>query len=285
MEGRRAGQAGGPCCHIKNMIIPRAGGKRWPETLFQTPTPRLFQNFWIRVRQFFKFENSTPVQTPATIIDPSVIYPRFYIRNDHTDSCYCRNWKVIPDPVFPKILTPGPDPGINEKRKILPESTTVIRSGPTSASELHRRAGRQAAALQDRPVGCILRRAGRLRSKLGSEKGRAWEPPFSATRPTLFHRPPDRLFVQPAGPPFCLLCSPPEMSGLGNFSVWGQSWSDKIKSDPAWSAKILKINSPIQSGTAHKIAHTIMNVYFASRGKSTTGAILPSAKYDWLKAK
>jgi len=40
---------------------------------------------------FFKFENPTPVQTPATVIDPSVIYPCFYLRNDHTDSCYCRN--------------------------------------------------------------------------------------------------------------------------------------------------------------------------------------------------
>jgi len=36
---------------------------------------------------------------------------------------------VTPDPgqVFPKILTLGPDPGPNEKRRILPESTPVIR--------------------------------------------------------------------------------------------------------------------------------------------------------------
>jgi len=40
---------------------------------------------------FFKFENPTPVQTPAIIIDPTVIYPCFYLRNDHTDCCYCRN--------------------------------------------------------------------------------------------------------------------------------------------------------------------------------------------------
>ena len=29
---------------------------------------------------------------------PTVIYPCFYLRHDHTDSCYCRNGKVTPDP-------------------------------------------------------------------------------------------------------------------------------------------------------------------------------------------
>ena len=38
-----------------------------------------------------KFENPTLVQTPATIIDPTVIYPCFHFINDHSDSCYCRN--------------------------------------------------------------------------------------------------------------------------------------------------------------------------------------------------
>jgi len=85
--------------------------QRWPESLFHSPTPLLFQNFGIRVRQFFKFENPTPVQTPATIINRTWIYSCFYLRNDHTDSWYCRNWKVTPDPVFPKFLTPGPGPG------------------------------------------------------------------------------------------------------------------------------------------------------------------------------
>jgi len=84
--------------------------QRWPELLFQTPTPLLFQNFWIRgrIRLFFKFENPTPVQTPATPIDPTVIYPCFYLRNDRTDSCYCRNGKVTPHPgpVFHKFVTP-----------------------------------------------------------------------------------------------------------------------------------------------------------------------------------
>jgi len=66
----------------------------------------------IRVRQYFRFDNPTPVQTPASIIDPTIIYLYFYLKNDHTDSCYYRNWKVTPDPgpVFPKILTPDPGP-------------------------------------------------------------------------------------------------------------------------------------------------------------------------------
>ena len=58
--------------------------QRWPESLFQTPL--LFRNFGIQVRQFFKFENPTPVQTPVTIINPTLIYPCFYLTNDHTDS-------------------------------------------------------------------------------------------------------------------------------------------------------------------------------------------------------
>jgi len=49
--------------------------KRWPMLLFQTATPILFQNCSIRVRLFFKFENPAPVQTPATIIDPTVSLP------------------------------------------------------------------------------------------------------------------------------------------------------------------------------------------------------------------
>jgi len=53
----------------------------------------------------------------------------FYLRNDHTDSCYCRNWKVTPDPgpVSHKFLPPGSDPGPNEKHRNLLESTPTIR--------------------------------------------------------------------------------------------------------------------------------------------------------------
>jgi len=93
-------------------------------------------NFSIRVRLFFKFENPTPVQTPATIIDSTVIYPCFYLRHDRTDSCYCRTGKVTPVPVLHKFLTPGPELGPKEKRRILSESTPVTESGPTSVASL-----------------------------------------------------------------------------------------------------------------------------------------------------
>ena len=51
--------------------------------------------------------------------------PMFYLTNDNTDSCYCRNWKATPDPgpVFHKFLTLGP----KERCKILPESNPAIR--------------------------------------------------------------------------------------------------------------------------------------------------------------
>jgi len=115
-----------------------AKNQRRPEWLRLTPTPLLFQKFsiWIqvRVRQFFKFENPTPVKTPATIINPTEIWPCFYLRNDHTGSCNCRNWKGAPEtgPDFHKYLTPGQEPGPNEKRRILPESTPASRTQPSS---------------------------------------------------------------------------------------------------------------------------------------------------------
>jgi len=93
----------------------------WSESLFQTLTPLLLKTFWIRVQmrvqKFFKFENPTSVQTPVTIINPTLIFPCFYLRNGHTDSCYCRNWKVTPDPgpVFHKFLTVCSDPCPTEK--------------------------------------------------------------------------------------------------------------------------------------------------------------------------
>jgi len=62
----------------------RSVKQRWPESLFQTAAALLFQNLWIRVRirvrKFFIFENPTPVQTPATIIDPTVIHPCLYFK-------------------------------------------------------------------------------------------------------------------------------------------------------------------------------------------------------------
>jgi len=92
--------------------------QRWPESLFQTPTPLLFQNFWIRirVRKVYKFENPTPFQIRANI-DPTEIYPCFYSRNDHADACYCRNWKLTPDlgPVFSQNKDSGSGSGCESK--------------------------------------------------------------------------------------------------------------------------------------------------------------------------
>jgi len=68
--------------------------------------------FRLRIRYCSKFENPTPARTPAAIIDPTAIYPCFYLRNDRTDSCCCRNGKVTPDPgpVFHRFLDPAPGP-------------------------------------------------------------------------------------------------------------------------------------------------------------------------------
>ena len=56
--------------------------QRWPESLFQTLTSLLFQKFGIRIRvlQFFKVENPTPVQTPSTIINITLIFPCFLLK-------------------------------------------------------------------------------------------------------------------------------------------------------------------------------------------------------------
>ena len=148
---RRAGRAGGSCCQMKSWNFRGlASCHRWLESHIQTPTPLLFQNFWIQVRKFFKFENPTPVQTPTTIINPILTYPCFYLRNDHTDSCYCRNWK----------MTPGPGPVFpNFRLRVRQENAESFRSrlrysefGPTCASctegaagMLHYRTGQWAA--------------------------------------------------------------------------------------------------------------------------------------------
>ena len=72
------------------------------------------------------------------------------------------------------------------------------------------------------------------------------------------------------------------MSGLWNFSVRVQSWSDKIESDPVLIRKIFENH---QSDPVLFCQCKIMYLYFASWGKTTTGAIVPFVNYDWLKAK
>ena len=63
-------------------------------------------------------------------------------------------------------------------------------------------------AQKGRPSDCTTGRASGLHIKLGCGKRRAGGLPFSAAHPALFYSQPDLLFVQPVGPPFCLLCSP-----------------------------------------------------------------------------
>ena len=83
---------------------------------------------------FSNFMNPTPIQTPATITDPTVIYSCFYLRNDHTDSCYCQNWKVTPDPgsIFHKFLTPRPDPARKKNAESCRNPLQNSWSGATS---------------------------------------------------------------------------------------------------------------------------------------------------------
>ena len=74
----------------------------------------------------------------------------------------------------------------------------------------------------------------------------------------------------------------PEMSGLWNFSVRVQSWSAEIESDPVLIRKIFENR---QSDPVLIRQCKIIYFYFVSWGKRTTVAVLPSAKYYWLKAK
>ena len=118
--------------------------QRWPESLFSTQL--LFQNFWIRVRKFFKFENPTPVQTPATN-DPTEIYPCFYLRNDHANSCFSRNWNVTPDPFFHKFW-------LRLRKKNAESCRSRLRhSGSMATSVMHRTCG----LVVNRTCGLVVR--------------------------------------------------------------------------------------------------------------------------------
>ena len=69
--------------HLPLRMQNTVENQRWSESNFQTPTPLLFQILWIQIRSriFFKFDNLTPVQTPATI-DETDIQQYFYLTND-----------------------------------------------------------------------------------------------------------------------------------------------------------------------------------------------------------
>jgi len=67
--------------------------------------------------------------------------------------------------------------------------------------------------------GLHIKGASGLYIKLGCGKGRSGGLPFSAARPALFRSSPHRLFVQPAGPPFCLVfCAARQPAHSSRFS-------------------------------------------------------------------
>jgi len=88
----------------------------------------LFQNFWILVRagNFFKFENQTPVQTPATI-DSTGNLSIFLLKKWPHKLLLLPKLKSDFGSGLSKILTPAWDPGPKEKRRILPQSTLAHR--------------------------------------------------------------------------------------------------------------------------------------------------------------
>jgi len=86
----------------KNAYLTEMAGVTFSDS-DPAPFPKFFNPGPDPVRQYFKFENPTRVQTPTTIVNPTLIQPYFYLRNDHTDSCYCRNWERTMVPVSSKI--------------------------------------------------------------------------------------------------------------------------------------------------------------------------------------
>jgi len=63
----------------------------WPESHRQTPTRSCSQIFGSGSKKFFKFENPTPLETPATIDITEIsvmVYVGIYMYKRHADSCY-----------------------------------------------------------------------------------------------------------------------------------------------------------------------------------------------------
>jgi len=110
------------------MFAPEVAGVSFSGS-HSTSAPKLFNPGPVPGPTILQIWESDSCSDSDTIIHPTVIYPCCYLRNDRTDSYYCRNGKVtpVPGPVFQKFLTPGPDPRPKEKRRILPESTPVNR--------------------------------------------------------------------------------------------------------------------------------------------------------------
>ena len=90
--------------------------------------------------EIFKFENPIPVPTQATI-DATEIQNFLNLSSDiYEDSCYCRKWKMTPDPgaffsqnpgpFFSqkvRFFTKNPDLVPKKNRRILPESIPALR--------------------------------------------------------------------------------------------------------------------------------------------------------------
>jgi len=99
--------------------------QRWLESHY--PSPLMFQKLWIRVRNFSKFENPTPVQTPVTI-DAANFQQRLWLSKDickdHTDSCYCRKWSGSGSGFFTNFRLRIQ---VRKKRRILPEPALALR--------------------------------------------------------------------------------------------------------------------------------------------------------------
>ena len=94
-----------PLAQSKRRRVPQTTrDQKWPESHFQTPTPLLFQNLWIRIRvqKFSKFENPTPVETPATI--------------DATENQQCRVLSPAPGPKRKTQNPSGVDSGTLDPR-------------------------------------------------------------------------------------------------------------------------------------------------------------------------
>jgi len=64
-----------------------------------------FPKFWNPDPAIFQIWQSHSCSDSGYNHQTNLNLPIFYLRNAHTDSCYCRNWKVTPDPgpVFPKF--------------------------------------------------------------------------------------------------------------------------------------------------------------------------------------
>jgi len=105
--------------------------------------------------------------------------------------------------------------------------------------------GRPASCTTGRASGLHIKAVWGLHSKLGCGKGRAGGLHFSAARPALFRSPPDRLFVQPAGSPFCLLCSRPARRKF-TFFIWKHGSPARLALQLVLSDNCLPALKPLQ---------------------------------------